>query len=320
VKRFIKTGTLAIHMAFHSMTNVLHKAKQGRYGVGQFNFFNVETANAIIAAAQKLNSPVILAATEGAIEYAGIDNIVSIARNAEKNSTVPVILHLDHGKDIELIEKCIRKGFNSVMYDGSYLDFEKNIKNTRRVVEYAHQRHVAVEGELGQLKGIEDNASSAEHVYTNPDSAKEFVKRTHVNSLAIAIGTSHGAYKFMGSSKLRIDILKKIKGEVSIPLVLHGASSVPKELVRKADKFGAYMGSAKGVNDKSLAEAIRVGIQKVNTDTDLRIAWTANVREFLHNNPKVFDPRKINEPAIAAMSKVVEDKIKVLGSDSKGNI
>jgi fructose-bisphosphate aldolase, class II len=305
-------------MGFHSMLNVLHKAKQGRYAVGQFNFFNVETANAIILAAEKMKSPVILAATEGAIEYAGIDNIVSIAKNAAKNSTVPVILHLDHGKNIALIEKCIRKGFNSVMYDGSYLDFSKNILNTKKIVEYARHRHVAVEGELGQLKGIEDNASSADHVYTDPDSAREFAQKTGVNSLAIAIGTSHGAYKFSGSSNLKIDILKKIKGELSIPLVLHGASSVPKALVKKAEKYGAYLGSAKGVSDKSLGEAIKVGIQKVNTDTDLRIAWTANVREFLHNNPKVFDPRKINEPAIAAMSKVVEEKILVLGSKGKG--
>jgi fructose-bisphosphate aldolase, class II len=305
-------------MGFHSMLAVLHKAKQGKYAVGQFNFFNVETANAIILAAQKMKSPVILAATEGAIEYAGIDNIVSIAKNAAKDSSVPVVLHLDHGKDMALIEKCIRKGFNSVMYDGSYLDLEKNIKNTRRIVEYAHHRHVAVEGELGQLKGVEDNASSRDHVFTDPESAKEFTQKTQVDSLAIAIGTSHGAYKFSGSSRLRIDILKKIRGEVSIPLVLHGASSVPQELVRKAERFGAYFGGARGISDRNLAEAIKAGIQKVNTDTDLRIAWTANVREFLHNNPKVFDPRKINEPAIAAMSKVVEDKIKVLGSRGKG--
>lgn len=307
-------------MAFHSMVSVLHSAKEGRYGVGQFNFFNLETAKAIILAAEKMKSPVILAATEGAIEYAGLDNIVSIARDAAKKSKVPVVLHLDHGKDIPLLEKCIRKGFNSVMYDGSYLDFEKNIRNTRRVVEYAHHRHVAVEGELGQLKGVEDNASSSEHRYTDPCSAKEFVQRTCVNSLAIAIGTSHGAYKFSGASKLRTDILKKIRKEVSIPLVLHGASSVPKALVRKADRFGAKLSGAAGVGDRSLREAIRTGIQKVNTDTDLRIAWTANVREFLHDNPKVFDPRKINEPAIAAMSKVVENKILVLGSNGKARI
>ena len=304
-------------MRFHSQHAMLHRAKRGRYAIGHFNFFNIETAQAIMTAAIKLKAPVILSATESAIKYAGLDNIVAIARNWAMHTNIPVSLHLDHGKDIALLHKCIRKGFNSVMIDGSYLDFEDNIRITKELVEYAHHRRVQVEAELGQLKGVEDNVSAEKHVYTDPDNAREFVKRTGVDSLAVAIGTSHGAYKFNGMSKLKYNILDKIRKKTTVPLVLHGASAVPKSLVKMACSHGARMSGACGVSDASLKKAVRLGIQKVNTDTDLRIAWNAAVREFLKKCPKEFDPRKIQAGAIALMSRVVENRIKVLGSAGK---
>mgnify|MGYP006272909259 CR=1 FL=1 len=304
-------------MRLNSMKYMLDKAKREGYGVGQFNFYNLESAVAIINAASKLKSPVILGATEKALKYGGLDNLVKIVESAAKKSKIPIVLHLDHGQDEKMLHKCIRRGFTSVMIDGSYLEFNKNARLTRKIVEYAHERHASVEAELGQLKGCEDGVCASEHLYTDPESAKRFVEKTGVDSLAIAIGTSHGAYKFTGESKLKFDILKEVRQKVKIPLVLHGASSVYSSLVKKANNYGAKIKDAKGVSDATLKRAISFGIQKVNTDTDLRIAYTAAVREFLHKNPAVFDPRKINQAAIDEMQKLVEHKIKVLGSQNK---
>ena len=304
-------------MRLNSIKYTLNKAKKGNYAVGQFNFYNLESAIAIINAAKKMRSPVIMAATEKAIKYAGLDNIVSIVKNLAKDAKIPIVLHLDHGQDEKMIHKCIRKGFTSIMIDGSYLDFNKNIRLTKRIVDYAHLRGVSVEAELGQLKGNEDGIKSDQHIYTDPETVKEFVKKTNVDCLAVAIGTSHGAYKFKAEANLRFDILKKIREEINIPLVLHGASSVYSGNVKKANKFGAKLSDAKGVSDAMLKKAIKTGIQKVNTDTDLRLAYTLAVREFLTKNPKVIDPRKINTKAIEEMQKLVEHKMKVLGSCGK---
>ncbi|MFW6014023.1 MAG: class II fructose-bisphosphate aldolase [Nanoarchaeota archaeon] len=304
-------------MRLNSIKYTLNKAKKGGYAVGQFNFYNLESAIAIINVAKKMRSPVIMAATEKAINYAGLENIVSIVKNLAKDSKIPIVLHLDHGQDEKMIHKCIRKGFTSVMIDGSFLNFNKNVRLTKRIVEYAHYRNVCVEAELGQLNGSEDGITSEKNVYTDPRATKEFVKKTNVDSLAIAIGTSHGAYKFKGNGKLRFDILKEIRQEISIPLVLHGASSVYSGSVKKANKFGAKLSNARGVSDAMLKKAINLGIQKVNTDTDLRLAYTLSVREFLHKNPEVIDPRKINMAAIEEMQKLVEHKIKILGSERK---
>ncbi|MGM5482903.1 MAG: class II fructose-bisphosphate aldolase [Nanobdellota archaeon] len=304
-------------MRLNSMKHMLDKAKKEKYGVGQFNFYNIESAISIMNAAKNLKSPVIMGATEKAIKYAGLENLVCVVESLAKKLKIPVVLHLDHGRDEKLIHKCIRKGFTSVMIDGSYLDFEKNVRLTRKIVEYSREKHVSVEAELGQLKGCEDGVSSNENIYTDPCKAKEFVKRTGVNSLAIAIGTSHGAYKFKGKAKLRFDILKKIRSELKIPLVLHGASSIYGRCVNKANKYGAEIENAKGVGDATLKKANATGIQKVNTDTDLRLAYTSAVREYLDKNKNVFDPRKINTAAIEEMQKLVEHKIKVLGSQNK---
>ncbi|MFW6014747.1 MAG: class II fructose-1,6-bisphosphate aldolase [Candidatus Nanoarchaeia archaeon] len=304
-------------MRLNSMKHVLEKAKRGKYAVGQFNFYNIESAVAIINAAKKLRSPVILGATEKAIEYGGLENLVCIVKNLAKDAKIPVVLHLDHGTDEKLIRKCVRKGFTSVMIDASHYDFKKNVRLTKRVVDYAHEKNASVEAELGQLKGCEDGISSDKNIYTDPETAREFAEKTGVNSLAVAIGTSHGAYKFSGRAKLKFCVLKEIRKNVQIPLVLHGASSVYSKYVNKANKFGAKIENACGVGDATLKRAVKEGIQKVNTDTDLRLAYTAAVREFLHKNPDKFDPRKINSPAIEEMQKLVEHKIKILGSDRK---
>lgn len=301
----------------NSMKSVLEKAKRGKYCVGQFNFYNLESTYAIVNAAKKLNSPVILGATEKALKYGGLENLVSIVKNLAKDAKIPIVLHLDHGQDEKFIHKCIRKGFSSVMIDGSYLDFKKNAALTKRVVNYAHHRHVSVEAELGQLKGCEDNICAEENLYTDPEAAKEFVEKTGVDCLAIAIGTSHGAYKFKGKASLKMNILKQVREKVKIPLVLHGASSVYSQTVKKANKYGAKIEDASGVGDAMLKKAINGGIQKVNTDTDLRLAYTSAVREFLYKSPEVFDPRKINKAATEEMQKLVEHKIKVLGSQNR---
>ena len=304
-------------MTLISMKQMLDKAKRGKHGVGQFNFYNIESAIAIIKGAESLKSPVILGVSEKAIEYAGIDNLVSVAKNLSDKSKVPIALHLDHGRDEKLLRKCIRKGFTSVMIDGSQYEFDKNVKITKRIVEYAHKRNVSVEGELGQLKGFEDKIYSEKHFYTKPEEAKDFVRKTNVDCLAIAIGTSHGANKFDGKASLKFNILKDIRKEVSLPLVLHGASSVYPQSIKKATKYGAKIKNAKGVSDGIIKKAIESGIQKINTDTDLRIAYTLAIREFLQKEPENFDPRKINNAAIKEMQKIVEHKIRVLGSDGK---
>jgi fructose-bisphosphate aldolase, class II len=227
-------------------------------------------------------------------------------------------MHLDHGEDYETAIKCVDAGFTSVMIDGSFLKFEENIAETKRVVDYAHTKGVSVEAELGKLAGVEERSvEEKDAILTDPETAKEFVEKTDVDTLAVAIGTSHGAYKFKSESKLDIERLKKISQKVSIPLVLHGASSVPQSLIEKATKYGAQLGNAKGIPEDEIKKAISLGIAKVNVDTDLRLAFTSSVREVLATSPKEFDPRKILGPAKESMKQIAKSKMQLFGSSGK---
>jgi fructose-bisphosphate aldolase class II len=227
-------------------------------------------------------------------------------------------LHLDHGEDFEIVSKCIEAGFTSVMIDGSFLKFEDNIAIAKRVVDFAHSKGVSVEAELGRLAGVEEKTvEEKEAVLTDPDVARDFVKRTGVDALAVAIGTSHGAYKFKGEPKLDFERLKSINEKVDVPLVLHGASSVPPWIIEKAQKYGAELAGARGIPEEHIRKAISLGITKINIDTDLRLAFTATVREVLANSPKEFDPRKILGPAKEAMKEVVRGKMRLFGSSGK---
>ncbi len=294
-------------------------ARKGGYAIGALNIIKMEWLQGITGAAEELGSPVIIALSEGAIKYAGFRNIVSMVRLAAEEKKVPVSLHLDHGKDMEIVAKCIEGGFTSVMIDGSALPFEENIALTAKVVEKARPRGVSVEGELGKLAGIEDNVSVAERdaMLTDPAQAEEFVKRTGVDALAIAVGTSHGAHKFKGEANLALDRISEIASRVSALLVLHGASGVKQENVDLANRFGAAIKGAKGVPDTAIVEAIRRGICKVNIDTDIRIAFAARVRKALAEKPEEIDPRKVLGPGRDAIAAVVREKIKLFGSVSK---
>ena len=298
---------------------LLDAAKKGKYAVGAFNINNMEFIQAIAEAAGELNSPVILAVSEGAIKYAGFENLVSMVRIAAERENARFSLHLDHGKDMDVIERCIENGFTSVMIDGSPLPFEENIAVTREVVKKAASHGVSVEGELGKLAGVEDNVSVSEQdaKFTDPDEAVQFVERTGVDSLAVAVGTSHGAYKFKGEPRLGMDRLSEIASKVSIPLVLHGASGVNREHVEIANSFGAGIGDARGVPDDAIKEAVRRGISKVNIDTDMRIAFTAFIRKKFSEDPKGFDPRKYLGAGRDAIIGVVKAKIRLFGSENK---
>ncbi len=288
---------------------------------GAFNVNNMEIIQAIVDAANEENSPVILQASSSAIKYARIGYLRKMIEAALEEYDIPIALHLDHGPDFETCKMCIDNGFSSVMIDGSKYSFEENIDLTKKVVEYAHSRGVVVEAELGKLAGIEDdvNVSDSDAMYTNPDEAKEFVNRTGCDSLAIAIGTSHGAYKFKGEAKLRFDILEKVKEKLpNTPIVLHGASTVIPELVEICNKYGGNIPGAKGVPDEMLHEASLRGVSKINVDTDLRLAMTAAIRKVFAEEPEAFDPRKYMTPARELIKQTVKHKIKdVFGSSNK---
>ncbi len=300
---------------------MFEKSMKEGFAIGAFNINNMEIMQGIVDAAQKQNSPVILQASSGAIKYARINYIMKMLEAAAEETTIPIAIHLDHGADFETCKKCIDAGFTSVMIDGSKYSFEENIEITKKVVEYAHSKGVVVEAELGQLAGIEDdvNVSESDAKYTDPDQAREFVERTGCDSLAIAIGTSHGAYKFKGEAKLRMDILKSIKEKIpNTPIVLHGASTVIPELVETCNKYGGDIPGAKGVPDEILHEASVSGVSKINVDTDLRLAFTSEIRSVLAENPSAFDPRKYLTPAREKITEIVEHKIKnVFGSTDK---
>jgi len=293
-------------------------ARKGGYAIGAFNVQNLESVKAIVEAAVEECSPAILQITPSVVKYAGMGYITSLVKTAGKEVQVPLAMHLDHGEDYETAIKCVDAGFTSVMIDGSFLSFEENIAVTKRVVNYAHAKGVSVEAELGKLAGVEERSvEEKDAILTDPNNAVEFVEKTGIDTLAVAIGTSHGAYKFKSAAKLDLERLKLINEKVGIPLVLHGASSVPSWICEKATKYGAILDGAKGVAEDQLQQAIKLGIAKINIDTDLRLAFTATVREVLTNSPKEFDPRKILGPAKDAMKEVAKGKMRLFASSGK---
>ncbi len=285
------------------------------YAVGAFNINNLETLLAIVESAVEERSPVIVATTPSAIKYAGLEYLGTMVKTAGRLTPMPITLHLDHGTDVETVSKCIDFGFTSVMIDGSHLNFEENVSLTKHVVDLARPKGVSVEGELGRLAGVEESTvEEKEAILTDPDAAEEFVERTDVDVLAVAIGTSHGAYKFRAEPRLDFERLRDIRRSVKVPLVLHGASGVPSWVVEKAVKYGAELGGAKGIPDEHIKKAIALGISKINIDTDLRLAFTGAVRQILTTSPKQFDPRKILGPAKEAVKEVVKEKMRLFGS------
>ena len=309
-------------MSIVTTKEMFEKSMKEGFAIGAFNVNNMEIVQGIVDAAAENNSPVILQASSSAIKYARINYLMKLIEAAvEEHPNIPIAVHLDHGPDFETCKKCVDAGFTSVMFDGSKYDFEENIRLTKEVVEYAHAHGVVVEAELGKLAGIEDdvNVATDEAKYTDPAQAEEFVRRTGVDSLAIAIGTSHGAYKFKGEAKLRFDILKEIKARIpNTPIVLHGASTVIPELVDMCNQYGGNIPGAKGVPDEILHEASISGVSKINVDTDLRLAMTAGIRKVFAEDPSAFDPRKYLTPARELVKETVSHKIKdVFGSANK---
>ena len=299
------------------------KAYEGGYAVGAFNVNNMEIVQGITEAAQELNAPLILQVSAGARKYAKHTYLVKLVEAAVADTGLPIALHLDHGADFDICKSCIDGGFTSVMIDGSHFSYEDNIALTKKVVEYAHANGVVVEGELGQLAGIEDdvNVSAEDASYTKPEQVEDFVTRTGVDSLAIAIGTSHGAYKFKPGQdpKLRLDILEEVgKRLPGFPIVLHGASSVPQNFVEEVNKYGGNMPNAIGIPESELAKAAKMAVCKINIDSDLRLAMTASVRKYFAEHPDHFDPRQYLAPARTAIKDMVSHKIvDVLGCNGK---
>ncbi|HTW90469.1 MAG TPA: class II fructose-1,6-bisphosphate aldolase [bacterium] len=292
--------------------DILSAANAKGRAVGAFNFSDLEFMQAIVAAAHARQTPVFLATSESAIEYAGLEYVVAMARAAAETTTVPLCLHLDHGRDPALIRRCINAGYTSVMIDASHLPFEENLRQTRAVVQMAHPAGVSVEAELGRLVGREDGVVVAEReaLFVDPVEAARFVTETGIDSLAPAIGTAHGAFKFKGEPRLDFDRLRKVKeGTGGIPLVLHGASSVPQDLLEKCERYGLDVKGARGVPEQDLAQAIKLGVNKVNVDTDLRLAFAAEVRHVFNEQPRDFDPRHYLGKARDAVKELVEQKI-----------
>lgn len=302
---------------------MFQKAYEGGYAIGAFNVNNMEIIQGITQAAKKLNAPLILQVSAGARKYANHTYLTKLVEAALIETDLPIALHLDHGDSFELCKSCIDGGFTSVMIDGSHLDYEENVALTKRVVEYAHERGVVVEAELGRLAGVEDdvNVSEEDSSYTDPDEVYDFVTRTGCDSLAIAIGTSHGAYKFKPGTKpqLRFDILEKIQEKLpGFPIVLHGASSVVPEFVQMINAHGGDMADAIGVPEDMLRKAASMAVCKINIDSDLRLAMTGTIRKYMAEHPDHFDPRQYLGPARNAIEAMVEHKIKnVLGCDGK---
>ena len=308
-------------MPLVSTKEMFEKAYKGGYAIGAFNVNNMEIVQGIVDAAKEEQSPLILQVSAGARKYAKHIYLIKLVEAALADTDLPIALHLDHGDTFELCKDCIDGGFTSVMIDGSKYDFKENVALTKRVVEYAHAHGVVVEAELGRLAGVEDdvNVSANDAIFTDPEQAAEFVHLTGVDSLAIAIGTSHGAYKFKGTPYLDFDRLEKVgKLLPDFPIVLHGASSVLPEFVKKCNEFGGDIPGAQGVPEEMLRKAASMAVCKINIDTDLRLAMTATVREYLTKNPGEFDPRKYLGPARDAIKGMVQHKIKdVLGSSNR---
>ena len=310
-------------MALVTTKEMFAKAYAGGYAVGAFNVNNMEIVQGITEAAGELRSPIILQVSAGARKYANHSYLVKLVEAALAENDIPIALHLDHGADFEICKSCIDGGFTSVMIDGSHHSFKDNIELTKRVVDYAHSKGVVVEGELGQLAGIEDdvNVSAENASYTQPEEVEEFVDKTGVDSLAIAIGTSHGAFKFKPGQtpQLRFDILDEVSKRLpNFPIVLHGASSVSQEYVKTIQTYGGKLEDAIGIPEDMLRQAARSAVCKINIDSDLRLAMTAGIREVLFTNPAAFDPREYLKVGRSNVKTLVEHKIKnVLGSENK---
>jgi len=309
-------------MALVPMKQILDEARKKGYGVGAYNVNNMEQIQAIMDAAQKTQSPVIIQASRGALKYSNFTYLGYLMKAAVlENPAIPTSMHLDHGNSLDSVKKAIDLGFSSVMIDGSLMedgktasDYDYNVKVTRSVVEYAHRFGVTVEGEIGRLGGIEDGVGSGSIHLTDPKQAKQFVDDTGIDALAIAIGTSHGAYKFKGAANLAFDVLKEVRRLVTIPIVLHGASSVPKELIDRVNKYGGALPGATGVPMSNLQEAIKLGVSKINVDTDGRLVVTAAIREVFATQPAKFDPRDYLGPAREALTALIISKMKDFGT------
>jgi len=297
------------------------QAYDGGYAIGAFNVNNMEIIQGITEAAKEVSAPLILQVSAGARKYANHTYLMKLIEAAVQETGLPICVHLDHGDTFELCKSCIDGGFTSVMIDGSHHSFEENIRLTKQVVDYAHAKGVVVEGELGRLAGIEDavNVSAHEAAFTDPVEVEEFVERTGVDSMAIAIGTSHGAFKFKGEPRLRFDILEEIQRRLpGFPIVLHGASSVIPIYIEMINQFGGSMPGAKGVPEEMLRKAAAMAVCKINIDSDLRLAMTATIRKYFAENPNHFDPRQYLGPARSAIKELVKNKIvHVLGCDGK---
>ena len=315
-------------MALVTTKKMFEKAFEGGYAIGAFNINNMEIIQGVVAAAKAQNSAVILQVSKSALKYAHPKYLKAMVDAAIEETGLDIALHLDHGSDFEVCKDCIEYGFTSVMFDGSHLEYEENVAQTKKIVEYAHERGIVVEAELGKLAGVEDevNVDAAHATYTDPDQAVDFVKRTGVDSLAIAIGTSHGAYKFKGEAKLDFDRLATITEKLeaagfhNYPIVLHGASSVDQRCVAICNEYGGNIAGAKGIPAEMLRKASSMAVCKINMDTDLRLAMTAAVRKSFGDEPAAFDPRGYLGAGRALIQELVEDKIKnVIGSTDSMN-
>lgn len=315
-------------MALVTTKKMFEKAFEGGYAIGAFNINNMEIIQGVVAAAKAQNSAVILQVSKSALKYAHPKYLKAMVDAAIEETDLDIALHLDHGSDFEVCKDCIEYGFTSVMFDGSHLEYEENVAQTKKIVEYAHERGILVEAELGKLAGVEDevNVDAAHATYTDPDQAVDFVKRTGVDSLAIAIGTSHGAYKFKGEAKLDFDRLATITEKLeaagfhNYPIVLHGASSVDQRCVAMCNEYGGNIAGAKGIPAEMLRKASSMAVCKINMDTDLRLAMTAAVRKSFGDEPAAFDPRGYLGAGRALIQELVEDKIKnVIGSTDSMN-
>jgi len=292
------------------------KAMSGHYALGAFNVNNMEIIQGIVEGAVEERAPLILQFSSGARKYARHEYLIKLVEAAVETCDLPIVLHLDHGEDFEICKSCVDGGFTSVMIDGSKHPFEENIALTRKIVDYAHPKGVTVEAELGKLAGVEDNISVSEKdaIFTNPEQAREFVERTGCDSLAVAIGTSHGAYKFKSEPKLDFDRLEEIQKRLpNFPLVLHGASSVPQDLVESCNRYGGKIVGSRGVPEEMISRAAKMNVCKVNIDTDIRLAITGAIRKCFAEDPSNFDPRHYLGPARDAIRDLVRKKIRVLG-------
>lgn len=308
-------------MALVTTKEMFKKAYEGKYAIGAFNINNMEIIQAVVNACKVKNSAVILSVSKGALKYAGPRYLKAIVDAAVEETGIDIALHLDHGPDLETVKECVEAGFTSVMFDGSHYDYDENVRLTKEVVEYAHAHGVVVEAELGVLAGVEDDVHAEAHVYTDPDQAVDFVNKTGVDSLAIAIGTSHGAFKFAGTPELKFHILEEIQAKLpGFPIVLHGASAVSQDHIAMCNEYGAKIKGAQGIPVEMLRKASSMAVCKINMDTDIRLAMTAAIRKAFGDKPEAFDPRGYLGAARTEIQNLVEKKIdEVLGSANSMN-